>query len=242
MIYNRPIERVKTFTFLGVWFEDKMTWRVHIDKIVKKCNKVINTIRCLVGTEWGANRDTLMMIYRGIIRSNIDYGCMAYGSAAVSILKKLEVVQAKALRICGGAMRTTPLNALLIEMEETTLEMRRNKLSFYYWTKLQSSNFINPARNLLEEHWEFQGNNRSKRKNMMHFIGMRAQGMGVKDLKIGPAVYWPPVPPWLLSEPRVDLDILVQIKGAKGDPVIMVNNHLKKQVDRVHADIYRWVS
>ena len=44
-----------------------------------------------------------MMIYRAIIRSAIDYGCMAYGTAAPSVLKRLGVVQAKALRICGGA-------------------------------------------------------------------------------------------------------------------------------------------
>lgn len=49
------------------------------------------------------------MIYRGIIRSNINYGCMAYGSAAPSALKKLEVVQAKDLRFCSGAMRIMPI-------------------------------------------------------------------------------------------------------------------------------------
>lgn len=66
-------------------------------------------------------------------------------------------------------MRTPPLNALLIKMEETTLELRRNKLSLYYWTKLQGKDFRDPARSLLEEHWEFQGKNGRKRKTMMNF-------------------------------------------------------------------------
>ncbi len=30
-LYNKTIERVKTFKFLGIWFEERMTWRVHIE-------------------------------------------------------------------------------------------------------------------------------------------------------------------------------------------------------------------
>lgn len=50
---------------------------------------------------------------------------MAYGSAAPTVIKKLDVVQAKALRICSGAFRTTPIPALLIEMGEVPLEIKR---------------------------------------------------------------------------------------------------------------------
>ena len=224
-LYNKPVERVKILTFLGVWFEEKMTWRVHVEKTVAKCEKVINVTRCLVGSDWGVDRGTLMMIYRAIIRSAIDYGCMAYGTAAPSVLKRLDVVQAKALRICCGAFRTTPINALLIEMGETTLELRRNKLSLNYRTKLQSSRFLIPAQCLLGEHWEFQGRVNS---SMVNSIGERAWKVGVKDLLMGPAVCWPPVPPWLLPEPDVDLSKLDQIKKKDaGDPVTLVNNYLK---------------
>ena len=55
------------------------------------------------------DRGALMMIYRVVIRSAIDYECTAYGTAVSSVLKTLDVVQAKALRICGEAFRTTPI-------------------------------------------------------------------------------------------------------------------------------------
>ncbi len=51
-------------------------------------------------------------------------------------VEKINKKLLKQKRIFGGAMRNTPLNALLIEMDETKLELRRNKLSLYYWTKL----------------------------------------------------------------------------------------------------------
>lgn len=126
-LYKRSIERVKTLTFLGVWLEEKITWREHIKRVVAKCEKVINVLRCLVGTDWGASRETLMMIYRAAIRSSIDYGCIVYGAAAPTVLKQVEVVQAKALWICGGAFRTSPIQALLVEMGETPLEIRKEQ-------------------------------------------------------------------------------------------------------------------
>ncbi len=228
-IYNIPIERVKSVKFLGVWFEERMTWRVYIDQIVDRCEKVINILRCLVGRDWGGDRNTLMMIYRGIIRSNIDYGCMAYGSAAPSVLKKLEVIQAKALRICSGAMRTTPINALLVEMEETTLEFRRTKLSLNYWSKLRSFNSKNPSRSLLEEHWEFQRRGgRDRKGSMINSVDKRAQDMGMKDYIIGPAVCWSPVPRWFLPEPTVDFSVLDQVKKDHGNPVAIVCEQLKE--------------
>ena len=51
-----------------------------------------------------------MMIYRPIIRSAIDYGCMAYRTA---IQKRLDLVQADALKIHGRAFRTTFFNGLV---------------------------------------------------------------------------------------------------------------------------------
>ena len=31
-----PLEKVKAFKFLGVWFEERMTWAVHVSKILLK--------------------------------------------------------------------------------------------------------------------------------------------------------------------------------------------------------------
>ena len=44
------------------------------------------------------------MIFVGLIRFVIDYGCVAYGSACKTLLGKLDVVQAQALRIVVGLL------------------------------------------------------------------------------------------------------------------------------------------
>ena len=48
-IYGQRIEQVKVFRFLGVWFDEKLTWKEDIHKITTKCKKILNVMRCLTG-------------------------------------------------------------------------------------------------------------------------------------------------------------------------------------------------
>lgn len=70
-----------------------------------KCKKVINIIRCLVGGEWGADRTALKAMYRGLIRSVLDYDCVGYGSVEETSLRKLDNIQHQVLRLCTGAIQ-----------------------------------------------------------------------------------------------------------------------------------------
>ena len=42
-LYDKNVERVKSFKFLRVFFDERITWRVHITKVLDKCKKVLNT-------------------------------------------------------------------------------------------------------------------------------------------------------------------------------------------------------
>lgn len=67
-----------------------------------------------------------------LIRSVIDYGCVAYRSASKTLLGKLDVIQAQALRICSGAFKTTSVPSLQVEMGEMPLELRRIQIMMPY--------------------------------------------------------------------------------------------------------------
>ena len=56
-----------------------------LKKTLVKCETVLNVLRSLAGFDWGAERETMRMIYQAMIRSGIDYGCFVYGSAAKSL-------------------------------------------------------------------------------------------------------------------------------------------------------------
>lgn len=82
-----------------------------IDKVQNKCKKLNNLLRCLSGRDWGAARGALMKIYEAIMRSTLDYGCIAYLSAAECHLAKLDR-ESQGLKICSGAVKASQVAAL----------------------------------------------------------------------------------------------------------------------------------
>lgn len=59
-------------------------------EITKKCKKVLNILRCLKGSEWGADRTALEALYIGLIGPVLDFGCFVYGSTVKILLNNLE--------------------------------------------------------------------------------------------------------------------------------------------------------
>jgi hypothetical protein len=89
-------------------------------------------------------------VYRALIRSILDYACIAFDSASISNLKLLDTVQYKALLLVTGALKGTPLSSLLAECGEMSLQARRTILIRNYLLKLDKSS-NNPARVILSD-------------------------------------------------------------------------------------------
>ena len=79
-ISGRPISVEKTAKFLGVIFDSKLTWNAHVAYIVDKCRKRLNLMRMISGQTFGSSKKCLLTIYRALIRSVLDYGCIAFDS------------------------------------------------------------------------------------------------------------------------------------------------------------------
>ena len=116
----------------------------HIASLKSRCTKSLDLIKVLSNTTWGADRQVLLSLYRALIRSKLDYGCIVYGSARPSYIKRLDTVHNQGLRLCLGAFRTSPVQSLYVDANEPPLDMRRTRLSLQYGVKLMS-NEVNPA-------------------------------------------------------------------------------------------------
>lgn len=68
-----PLNKLR---FLGVWFDEKLTWKVHLKKAKNKCKK---TLKYVVVCQ-----KSLRNIYWVLVRSVFDYGCVDHLSAAES--------------------------------------------------------------------------------------------------------------------------------------------------------------
>ena len=91
----------------------------------------------------GADQTTLLILYRSLVRSKLDYGCIVNGSASKVALAKLDPVHNQGLRFSLGAFRSSPVESLYVETQEPPLEIRREKLALQYILKLKA-NLGNP--------------------------------------------------------------------------------------------------
>ncbi|GBN40485.1 putative RNA-directed DNA polymerase from transposon X-element, partial [Araneus ventricosus] len=137
-IRNFAIPVVNDIRFLGVIFDRKLTFLPHVLHLRKKCERSLNILKVLSKTSWGADRTSLLRIYQAVILSRIDYGCMVYGSARPTVLRRLDTIHHSALRICTGAFRTSPVESLYNISHQLPLDSRRQKISALYSFRAQS--------------------------------------------------------------------------------------------------------
>ena len=135
---NNPVTQVTKVKFLGVIFDQALTFKDHIDRAVDKCKSGLCLLRVLNGTNWGADRRILLSIYNAYVVSHLQYGAPAFCCAKPSVLARLDVVQNKALRSIAKTYIATPTDSIQTELGVMPLSLRRNKLCFRYWVKAKN--------------------------------------------------------------------------------------------------------
>ena len=115
--------------YLGMVLDSKLLWTHHIKYIQDKCEKGVNLLKYITNIKWGADTECSLLFYRSYVRSVLDYGSILYGASSTTNLKILDKIQSKCIGICLGAMRSSPVPALLAEVQEMPLYLRRKILS-----------------------------------------------------------------------------------------------------------------
>lgn len=145
----------------------------------------------------GADRTALRALYVGLIRSVLDYGCLVYGSAAKTLLNDLDRVQYQALRLCCGAVKTTPVAALQVEMGEQPLELGRRQIALTYWPNLKGHSESHIAQSVLKP---CQEKGIGQWRSFGWAIGKEVNEMGFSGTDLSPAVALSVLPPWLYDQ------------------------------------------
>ena len=130
-LYNSPIKIVPETKLLGLLFNSNLTFLPHIKMLKNKCLNALNILKCVFSTDWGADSTVLSNLYRSLIRSKMDYGCIVYGSARPWYIKFLDTVHHQGIRLSLGAFRTSPVESLYVEANEPSLENRQTYQTWY---------------------------------------------------------------------------------------------------------------
>jgi hypothetical protein len=108
---GRNIPFVNSVKYLGVIFDKKITWRLHIEMIEAKVFRTfIKSIFPIHSERLSAN--IKLTLHKALCRTVTIYASPAWEFAAVSHLVKLQCLQNKVLSTIGNFPRRTPVRDL----------------------------------------------------------------------------------------------------------------------------------
>ena len=95
-INNSELEEKTETNFLGIYIDNKLTWKAHIKHI---CNKVSKSIAILRQVRSIFPRNILKIIYMSLVYSYLNYCNLIWGAAERTNIEPLFKLQKKAIRI-----------------------------------------------------------------------------------------------------------------------------------------------
>ena len=191
--------------FLGVIFDRGLTWQPHIDYVYDRCQKRLNVMRAVSTQRWGACKRTLMMIYRALIRSILDYGAIVYDGASVSQIHRIERIQYAAMRLACGTWKSAPVAALEVECGEMPLRLRRLAQQLRFAVKVKATK-QHVASQVVAEHWTtVYGKFTAQRCPLANKVEAYFRRNDVQENVAAPE--WAYMPPWTVKLPAVDTEL-----------------------------------
>ena len=200
---GRPLPYVESARFLGMTLDHRLNWREHIQFLRNNCLRTLNILKFLTHSSWGADRSMMLLLYRALVRSRLDYGSFIYSSGRESILRTLTTLHNTGLRLSTGAFRTSPVLSIYADAGEPPLQSRRNILMLNYAAKILASRG-HPCFNIVFNPKFlriFIIRTRATKPlciRLKEFI--EASGIQLPD--VAPIVY-PDIPPWIIPHPKI---------------------------------------
>ena len=164
-----------------------------------------NNLQKLLPTQSGELTVKHSVNYTALLRSQLDYSIFVYRSARRSYLKELDSIHHQSLRLVLGAFTTFPIDRLYTEAHKGPLQIRSDKLTLQYYTKLKSCP-SNPAYDCT-----FNPNYRQYFENKEKSI--KPFGLWIEPILQESTIFLtnihksilPQTPPWTIKNPKVIL-------------------------------------
>ena len=134
-IDNREIANTTNTKFLGVYIDENMSWKTHCNIIANKCAK---TLAILHRLKHYLPQHTLATIYHSLFVSHISYGISAFGNINSKELKRLKILQKKAIRVITNSKYNSHTGYLFKRTENLTLHdlFRQSCCKLYQKSKM----------------------------------------------------------------------------------------------------------
>lgn len=157
---NNNIAYEQNPKLLGIIFDESLTFNKQVDSIRKKCFGRLNLIKVLSHREWKLSKKTLLMLYKTLIRSIIDYSSFIVDIISETNLKRLQVIQNKAVRCIFKARFDSSTSDLCSKSNLNTIEDRLIDLNKRFIER--NLNKTGLMKQLIDEFNDFNKLNRDK--------------------------------------------------------------------------------
>jgi ribonuclease HI len=124
-MYGRQIEFQSQVKYLGVTFDNKLTFKQHVAEKFAKAKRLLFATKSIMGKFWGPNPTMTKWIYTNIVRPTFTYGCIAWGKTTRSkdFLSKAKRLQRLALCDIGPIRTHSPTSGLEIFTNTIPLDL-----------------------------------------------------------------------------------------------------------------------
>lgn len=233
---SKVLQYKENIKFLGMTWDAKLTWRPHINILKANCNNALNLLKSITSQQWGADQKSLLMIYRALIRSKLDYGAIVYQSANQTSLHLVDSIASEALRIATGAFKSTPVETLHIIANELPLKLRREKQTLKYFFKIRSiitnpacKCVVNPTNRMLYENKHLPITVALRAENLLRELNINKQGVKPEFLY---SIFNIKTPTWRITTPKINLEL------AELSRDITPNEHYQQEYARIKDQRY----
>ena len=138
-IYNKQVEWVRSFKYLGVVLDDNLSFTLHAKHVCSRANKRLSILKHLAGSPYGATQQTLLHYYKACIRPILEYGSIAMSIACPSAIRRIESMQNTSLRIALRLPQHARTKFVLAESGCPSMDDRVKTLAMVTWAKIRSS-------------------------------------------------------------------------------------------------------
>ena len=104
-INGTNLENCSSYKYLGVYIDENLNWKVHVDYI---CEKVTKVCGILAKLRHCVGYDVLKMVYHALAASHLQYCNLVWGNTNEATLKSLQTLQNRLVRIMTFAPFSSP--------------------------------------------------------------------------------------------------------------------------------------
>ena len=106
-LYDQPLKLVKTYKYLGITFDEKLSYTPHLDAKINEAKRAIGKIWSYFSKLNGIKPKFCLLLWKTCIRPRLTYGCFLWAKVTrfKTYISRLNYIQRYALRTMGWFRR-----------------------------------------------------------------------------------------------------------------------------------------